>query len=77
MNYLFEQYSNKILSLDVSTDNTKAVNFYKSFGLQIKEIYLSVPDDVEFAQFESQIDEKGNKILSKYEHELFDYQALN
>lgn len=53
------------------------MNFYKSFGLKIKEIYLSVPDDVEFAQFESQIDEKGNKILSKYEHELFDYLALS
>jgi len=53
------------------------VNFYKSFGLQIKEIYLSVPDEVEFAQFESQIDEKGNKILSKYEHELLDYIGSN
>ena len=36
-----------------------------------------MPDEVEFAQFESQIDEKGNKISSKYEHELFDYLALN
>lgn len=53
------------------------MNFYKSFGLQIKEIYLSVPDAVEFAQFESQIDEKGNKIVSKYERELFDYLAAN
>ena len=36
-----------------------------------------MPDEVEFASFESQIDEKGNKIQSKYEYELFNYLAMS
>lgn len=51
MNYLFDKYP-QYLSLDVSTDNTKAVNFYKRIGLWISDIYLS-EDKVEFAKFET------------------------
>mmetsp|Transcript_18604 Transcript_18604/g.17702 ORF Transcript_18604/g.17702 Transcript_18604/m.17702 type:complete len:99 (+) Transcript_18604:250-546(+) len=51
MNYLFNKYP-KYLYLDVSTDNDKAVNFYKRIGLEIKNIYLS-NEKVEFAEMET------------------------
>lgn len=51
MDYLFEKYP-KHLSLDVSTDNVKAVNFYKRVGLDVTNTYLS-EDKVEFNKFET------------------------
>lgn len=68
----------KYLSLDVSTDNEKAVHFYERIGLDKCETYLS-DDKVEFAKFETpqdyNFDEervqgiyqgKNNKILKLY-----------
>jgi hypothetical protein len=49
MDYLFEKYPAH-LSLDVSTDNTRAVQFYKRVGLEIEDVYLS-EEKVEFAKF--------------------------
>lgn len=46
----------------MSTDNLSAVSFYKRNGLKIKEIYLSSPDNVEFALFETPLDKKGKKL---------------
>lgn len=51
MDYLFEKYP-KHLSLDVSTDNVKAVQFYKKVGLTISDTYLS-EEKVEFNKFET------------------------
>ncbi len=51
MDYLFERYPHH-LSLDVSTDNTKAVRFYERVGLHLAETYLS-EEKVEFAKFET------------------------
>ena len=51
MSYLFEKYP-KHLSLDVSTDNEKAVKFYQRCGLMIINTYLS-EDKVEFNTFET------------------------
>ena len=51
MEYLFAKYYN-YLSLDVSTDNDKAIGFYKRIGLSLVETYLS-DDKVEFAKFET------------------------
>lgn len=51
MDYLFEKFP-KHLSLDVSTDNTKAVQFYQKCGLVITNVYLS-EDKVEFNKFET------------------------
>lgn len=48
---MFQKYP-KHLSLDVSTDNIKAVNFYSRIGLEITETYLS-EDKVEFNKFET------------------------
>lgn len=62
MNYLLETYPEHPISLDVSTDNTSAVKFYKSCGLRVRELYLSMPDNVEFALFESPLDKKGKKL---------------
>ena len=62
MNYLFENYPEHALSLDVSTDNEKAVKFYRKMSLKIRDIYLSVPDCVEFALFETPLDKQGKKI---------------
>ena len=70
MNYLLREHPLHILTLDVSTDNQRANTFYKSFGLQVVNTYLSMPDEVEFAYFESMIDTKGAKIKSNYEREL-------
>ena len=51
INYLFEKYP-KHLSLDVSTDNAKAVHFYKKVGLVVTDTYLS-EEKVEFHKFET------------------------
>ena len=51
MVYLFNKYP-KHLSLDVSTDNSKAVSFYHRIGLQVTDTYLS-EDKVEFNKFET------------------------
>ena len=70
MNYLLREHPLHILTLDVSTDNQRVNMFYKSFGLQVGNTYLSMPDEVEFAFFENMIDRKGAKIKSNYEREL-------
>ena len=62
MSYLFTTYPEHSLSLDVSTDNDTALKFYRKNGLRIRDIYLSVPDNVEFALFETPVDCKGRKI---------------
>ena len=51
MTYLFEKYPMH-MSLDVSTDNEKAVQFYKKCGLELVEKYVS-EEKVEFAKFET------------------------
>ena len=51
MDYLFTKYPNH-LSLDVSSDNVKAVHFYHKCGLALVETYLS-EDKVEFKKFET------------------------
>jgi hypothetical protein len=38
------------------------VSFYRRNGLKIQEVYLSSPDNVEFALFETPLDKKGNKL---------------
>ena len=40
MEYLFQNYPAHF-SLDVSTDNVKAVGFYKRVGLQIDKLYVT------------------------------------
>lgn len=65
MNFLLEKYPEHPISLDVSTDNDSAMGFYMSCGLRIRELYLSSPDNVEFALFESPIDKKGKKLNIK------------
>ena len=50
LEYLFEQYPAH-LSLDVSTDNDKAVNFYHRVGLKIERLYITEEEKVEFACF--------------------------
>ena len=67
MNYLLTSYPEHGLTLDVSTDNEKAVGFYRRVGLKIANIYLSMPDNVEFALFETPLDKRGKKIISTYE----------
>lgn len=57
VNYIFLTYRDHALSLDVSTDNVNAIEFYKRVGLQVKQIYLSDPDKVEFAAMETKLDE--------------------
>eukprot|EP00347_Sterkiella_histriomuscorum_P010588 403375701 len=51
MKYLFNKYPN-YLSLDVSTDNIKAVQFYSRIGLQIADTYIT-DDKVEFNKFDT------------------------
>ena len=51
MEYLFEKYP-KHLSLDVSSENVKAVQFYHKCGLALIETYLS-EEKVEFKKFET------------------------
>lgn len=70
VNYLISNYPEHALSLDVSTDNTNAVEFYKRVGLKVQKIYLSEPDKVEFALMENELDRQGNKIPSEYEINL-------
>ena len=41
------------LSLDVSTDNTKAVAFYKRVGLEIVNTYVTEELEVEFVTFKT------------------------
>ena len=62
MNYLNDNYSNHPISLDVSTDNLSAVSFYRRSGLKIQDIYLSQPDLVEFALFETPLDKNGKRL---------------
>ena len=50
LDYLLERYSK--LSLEVSTDNEKAISFYARNGLLLTEKYVS-NDKVEFAKFET------------------------
>ena len=61
MSYLLDTYPTHALSLDVSTDNAKAVSFYRKMGLKIQKLYLS-PDEVEFALFETPLDKRGAKL---------------
>lgn len=70
VNHIFLSYPQYALSLDVSTDNVNAVEFYKRVGMQIREIYLSDPDQVEFAAMETPLDASGNKIVTEYEKKL-------
>ena len=43
MEFMFNNYPAH-LGLDVSTDNTKAVNFYKRVGLEIEKLYVTEKD---------------------------------
>ena len=43
------------MSLDVSTDNEKAVHFYRKCGLELVEKYIS-EEKVEFAKFETPLE---------------------
>ena len=52
MNYLFENYPSH-MSLDVSTDNSRAIAFYQRIGLEVTNTYLSDIDKIEFVCFES------------------------
>ena len=67
MNYLFNKYT-KHLSLDVSTDNAKAVSFYLRVGLKITNTYLS-EEKVEFNTFETPIGFKNTISLAPYNKE--------
>lgn len=63
MNYLFENYPQHSLSLDVNAENDQAVNFYRKNGLRIQKLYVTPePDNVEFALFETPLDKKGKKL---------------
>ena len=39
------------LQLDVSTDNTTAMNFYEKVGLNLTNLYITEEQKVEFATF--------------------------
>ena len=43
MEFMFNNYPAH-LGLDVSTYNTKAVNFYKRVGLEIEKLYVTEKD---------------------------------
>lgn len=62
MHYLLAKYPN-YLSLDVSTDNDKAIGFYQRIGLDLTETYLS-GDKVEFAKFEMPKDFKLFELIT-------------
>jgi ribosomal protein S18 acetylase RimI-like enzyme len=63
MNYLFENYPEHALSLDVNAENDQAVNFYRKNGLRIQKLYVTPePDNVEFAMFETPLDKKGKRL---------------
>ena len=51
------------LALDVSTDNEKAIGFYKRMGLQITKIYISGQPPVEFVTFESAVASKEQSFV--------------
>ena len=51
MNHMFEKYPS-YLSLDVSTDNDKAISFYSRLGLEIAKTYIS-QEKIEFAMFQT------------------------
>ena len=70
INFLITTYPEHALSLDVSTDNVNAIEFYKRVGLHVREIYLSEPDKVEFAAMETELDKNGRKVPSQYELKL-------
>ena len=61
MEYMMQNYSEHALSLDVSTDNVKALKFYRRVGLKIQKLYMSA-EKVEFALFETPLDKNGNRI---------------
>ena len=50
LEYLFREYPAH-LSLDVSTDNSKAIGFYHRMGLEIKRTYLTEEEKIEFVEF--------------------------
>ena len=63
MNYLFENYPEHSLSLDVNAESDQAVNFYIKNGLRIHKVYTTPePDNVEFALFETPLDKKAKKL---------------
>ena len=75
MDFIFKNYPDHPMTLDVSTENSKALKFYFNCGLKIREIYLSCPDSVEFALYETPIDKKGKKLKLK-EQENWEELAL-
>ena len=64
MEYLFVNYPYH-LSLDVSTDNTKAIGFYKRIGLEINNLYVTEEQKVEFATFKTPVGFKYTPRASK------------
>ena len=50
LEYLFQNYPAH-LSLDVSTDNEKAFNFYHRMGLYIERQYVTEEENIKFATF--------------------------
>ena len=52
MEHLFVNYTAH-LELDVSTDNTKAVGFYKRIGLELAKLYVTEEQKIEFATFKT------------------------
>lgn len=52
MEYLFVNYTAH-LELDVSTDNNKAVGFYKRIGLELTKLYVTEEQKIEFATFKT------------------------
>ena len=50
LEYLLKEYPAH-LNLDVSTDNTKATNFYHRVGLQINRTYITEEEKIEFVEF--------------------------
>lgn len=51
VNWLLDHFENK-LSLEVTSDNDKAVNFYYGIGLLLTDQYIT-KDGVEFFKFTS------------------------
>lgn len=74
MHYLLAKYPN-YLSLDVSTDNDKAIGFYKRIGLDLSEIYLS-EEKVEFAKFETPKDFKLFELFTENVSKISNAEAL-
>lgn len=50
--YMFKHYPAH-LSLDVSTDNAKAMSFYNRVGLEVERLYLTEEEKIEFASFKT------------------------